>query len=567
PWYYLGTVKDGELWHEEMQRSSNMPAPPKECRILRFGLETGVELDSGLKTPSELGVPSWIGGTLYFVTQTAIFRQEGNEFAKLATLPPEGSFHSSVFLWAGRLTMIRQDDEGGIRLVHVSDGKWIDGRPILLPETNRVWHDDPQRGRRVLLPLTSREPISKAPPSSYRFVTVLEHGQQHHVIVADYRGFAAYRTGFEFADEPHEGVSALAPENAPRDVSGWEPIGPDQANVTRSWMVMTSSREGLLFLSWGVSWGDPMMVARRRPEGTWEWFDFPIERDRNWFYRFASDPADAHAYLIGADTLWGSAEVQRIEGHTLLRPHVIIPGIEREYLARWKRLGLCLLFAWGLHAALLMGGVNWESRGVTRAKYGFGIRRVTLAPLWRRAIATMIDVVLLSVTLSLLRCLCVFSFGLEWEPASDMRLAESLLNVECLVGARGFDSIPGELVGSSIGWIFQPLGLGRDFLGIWVVAMLVLCGAKVYLEGRFGVTPGKWLLGLRTVRSTLRPCGFARALVRNVVYCFDVPFLLTPLPAAMSLMFSEHRQTLGDRAADTLVVRAAEICDAMPAQT
>ena len=79
------------------------------------------------------------------------------------------------------------------------------------------------------------------------------------------------------------------------------------------------------------------------------------------------------------------------------------------------------------------------------------------------------------------------------------------------------------------------------------------------MEGRYGITPGKWLLGLRTVRTTLRPCGVARAIVRNVFYCFDLPLLLTPLPAAISLMFSDHRQRLGDRAADTIVVRAGSM--------
>ena len=60
--------------------------------------------------------------------------------------------------------------------------------------------------------------------------------------------------------------------------------------------------------------------------------------------------------------------------------------------------------------------------------------------------------------------------------------------------------------------------------------------------------------------SLLRPCGISRVIVRNVLYCFDLPLLLTPLPAVLSLMLSEYRQTLNDRAADTLVIRAGSIC-------
>ncbi len=311
--YYLGSVQQGELWHAEMRLSSNLSAAPSECRILRLNLETGVEHDTGLKTPREFGRPQWMGGTLYFVTQAGIFRREGNEFAKLVTLPPPGSFHSSVFLWEGQLTMIRPDDDGGFRLVHVSDGEWINGRPILLPDATRVWYDDPQRGRRVLLPLTLQQPVSIKTPVGLLAVEVVEHGQQHHVMVSDYNNFSAFRTGVEFADEPHAGVSALAPENAPRDVSGWEPISPAQANGNRTWMGMAASRDGLLFLSWD----EPMKVARRKPEGTWEWFDFQREGERRGVYWFASDPASAHTYFIGADPRWGSAEVRRIEGRTV----------------------------------------------------------------------------------------------------------------------------------------------------------------------------------------------------------------------------------------------------------
>jgi hypothetical protein len=72
----------------------------------------------------------------------------------------------------------------------------------------------------------------------------------------------------------------------------------------------------------------------------------------------------------------------------------------------------------------------------------------------------------------------------------------------------------------------------------------------------------KWLLGLDTVRTTLRPCGFARALVRNLIYYFDLPFLASPLLGPVSIMFSDQCQRLGDRLADTIVVRAGTIrCD------
>ena len=83
-------------------------------------------------------------------------------------------------------------------------------------------------------------------------------------------------------------------------------------------------------------------------------------------------------------------------------------------------------------------------------------------------------------------------------------------------------------------------------LAVWFVLVVV--------EGAYGVTPGKWLCGLRTKRTTLRPCGFARAILRDVLLCIDVPFLLTPIPAVLSCAGTSHRQRLGDRVADTVVV-------------
>ena len=54
---------------------------------------------------------------------------------------------------------------------------------------------------------------------------------------------------------------------------------------------------------------------------------------------------------------------------------------------------------------------------------------------------------------------------------------------------------------------------------------------------------------------TFRKVGFARAIVRDVLRCIDFPLFLTPLPAAISMMRSPQCQRLGDRVADTIVVR------------
>jgi uncharacterized RDD family membrane protein YckC len=74
-----------------------------------------------------------------------------------------------------------------------------------------------------------------------------------------------------------------------------------------------------------------------------------------------------------------------------------------------------------------------------------------------------------------------------------------------------------------------------------------------FLEGKWGATPGKWAAGIRVLGTDLRPCGFGRALVRNLLKFIDgfFNFMVGILLAALS----ENWQRVGDMAARTVVVR------------
>jgi len=84
---------------------------------------------------------------------------------------------------------------------------------------------------------------------------------------------------------------------------------------------------------------------------------------------------------------------------------------------------------------------------------------------------------------------------------------------------------------------------------VWMVLVLALYS---FFEGRTGKTPGKWLLRIRVLGTDLRPCGFGRALVRNLMTFVDgtFNFLVGLLLAALT----EHWQRLGDLAARNIVV-------------
>jgi len=76
-----------------------------------------------------------------------------------------------------------------------------------------------------------------------------------------------------------------------------------------------------------------------------------------------------------------------------------------------------------------------------------------------------------------------------------------------------------------------------------------------FLEGQYCLTPGKWLLGIRVVGTDLRPCGFGRALLRNILRFVDGFF--NYLVGIMLVAFTENQQRVGDFAARTIVVRKA----------
>ena len=95
---------------------------------------------------------------------------------------------------------------------------------------------------------------------------------------------------------------------------------------------------------------------------------------------------------------------------------------------------------------------------------------------------------------------------------------------------------------------------------IWVIfgsllIQLVILVVTSLFQGFWGVTLGKWVCGIRTVRTTLRPCGFLRSLLREILILVDTLFTWTWIPAVLCIAFTSCQQRLGDLAADTIVIR------------
>jgi uncharacterized RDD family membrane protein YckC len=84
----------------------------------------------------------------------------------------------------------------------------------------------------------------------------------------------------------------------------------------------------------------------------------------------------------------------------------------------------------------------------------------------------------------------------------------------------------------------------------WV--LLVLLAFSVG-EGLWGLTPGKWIVGISVVGTDLAPCGFGRALVRNLLKLVDGFF--NYLVGILMVAYTPDWQRLGDMAARTIVIR------------
>ena len=558
---FHGSVKNGELWFTT-QKADKFPftlTPSLVHRVNRLNLQTGIISATDLQIVNGFQpIPVWIGETLYVCAGQTIFEAADRS---LTELPPVPMIWGCLFEFDGIPTTIRTTTGGGFQLAHWTENQWTFGRKILLPDVERLWYHNFQRDRIELRPLTSDHPSDKTKTLSGKLLFVVKQGQQYHLMLTDsLQSFAAYRSGFEFADDNLDAVSALAPENAQHDVSGWEPVFPGHKDF--QCVDMKCDLNGPLFLS-----NYPRKrVVRRLPDGTWDEVELgkeKVRRNTN-TSTIAASPREPNAYLITLDWGWSSAKVFQIEGKSIHPANFEVPGFKYAYFARCVRLLAELGIAWAVHIFVLAAGLKSIQQRTGLSQWEFGHQVAALASVRRRLFALVVDAGLIYVTVWLAWCswrVCFFpSEPIGRSPSID-DFAGSLRYFRYNLQAGGLEPlrIYGNFLNSPVGWLIYPFDPTSDFLGALVATLLMLFSAKILCEAFYGITPGKWLAGIRTVRSTLRPCGIGPAIIRNVLYPVDFPIFLTPIPAAFSLMLSDHRQRLGDRVADTVVIRAGSI--------
>ena len=121
------------------------------------------------------------------------------------------------------------------------------------------------------------------------------------------------------------------------------------------------------------------------------------------------------------------------------------------------------------------------------------------------------------------------------------------------VGAFFIDSI-------LMGLIWVPVmlaGAALGEIGFVVFTLAGLVATLVYgflLEGLYGYTPGKYLLGLVVIKPDGSNCTIGASILRNLLWIVDALPTFN-LIAMVSILLTDDNQRVGDLVADTVVVK------------
>jgi uncharacterized RDD family membrane protein YckC len=184
--------------------------------------------------------------------------------------------------------------------------------------------------------------------------------------------------------------------------------------------------------------------------------------------------------------------------------------------AKARERGSSIVSEEDVRKALSDEGTPQEIAAVYMKSYAGGLKR---AGFWWRSVAYIIDMIILSIIIAIL----AFPFILisVWGQSVDQ--ASWIVGLVILVN----------------------LAIGLIILGV------LFCYTVVF-EGRWGRTPGKYILGLKVLKADGMPIGYKEALLRNIPKFFGNFIIIDAL--IMVIFFGKEKQRAFDKVADTIVV-------------
>ena len=88
----------------------------------------------------------------------------------------------------------------------------------------------------------------------------------------------------------------------------------------------------------------------------------------------------------------------------------------------------------------------------------------------------------------------------------------------------------------------------------WMGALILAVSYFILPEGRFGVSPGKMIMGLRVLKTNGIKIGYKEAILRNIPKILGNSALILVDALLMVLIYRKERQRVFDRVAETIVV-------------
>lgn len=493
-----------------------------------------------------------------------VYDFDGEKFIETASLPISYNARTggmnggpaSSFELNGRLSIFVEKVAGQRELFQLVDGRWQSLGEIKLLDTDRGWISE--SGQTLVdpdpsPPLRNQVPAKNSTPgavqnrfqfghSSRGSIRILTIGDTQHVFWALNNRLLHHRgidliplipvptpSSQTVTSEPILPVSALEPENTIGIAHGWTLVTPDlRGDNYQFWYpVAVGTQPAVIFCQRNEEPHRPVR-ALRLEQGEWTQFASTTLPFLSYPIIAGSRDDGSTAYLAVATRL-GHTQVLALEpsGFRLTK----FDHIGRMPLAASGYFTLFVMLVWSLFFAALITCIASLIIRKDRLQYEFGQQSVIKASLIRRGLARFVDLSLLGGTTAALFLTLQSILITDWQQIFEMRVAGLYDDPQVILETR--------IIVGCIVW--------------HCLAMLAL----IALQGRSGITPGKWLFGIRTVRTALRPPGFNHSLLRELLFYCETVAILCWGPGILFIVYNRNRQRLGDLIADTIVINSS----------
>lgn len=491
-------VWNGELWAAAGTQGQTIRGLPAQnnigkAHLIAFDLKTGASRNTGLTIPASVGMLN-VNEELWIVSNAGVYRVDGD--LVLERHPRRGLVNvSAPFTYQGRMAVIDRNKDGIYTLLAWNEGEWDEVARVDIPaEALYAWFT-PQL--RVVTDERSTY-LFYYDGNTLKFREGMPLDFDRPVSALD----PANKKEIKF-DDPRTRITSQVPVTLPSD---WKPLP--------------------LTLPWGSVWDVALIdgdlwafgIANNGSSGSVQKYKW---RDNNWM--FISQPlqiaSTSFAVCSSSPGFFVPDEtgLLRLDGTSFQRVTAAATTIKYER----NEIGFLTVAAAYVSVMLILClGLSILMNRYREREYCYGKRCEMQASILRRGIARGIDSVLTILP-------AAYWFAVT---AGEYEHRNQVFGT----GERQVWLL----------WLFS------DF-GLWIGSVLLIS----VMQGFWGVTPGKWLCGIRTLRTTLRPCGVLRAVARELAVYVDSLLLMTWAPGVISIALSRNWQRLGDLAAETIVVR------------